>query len=165
MTTKISIKNLKYADFASQETHCFGGTVYVDGKRFCYASNDGKGGADFYQPLPGFKGNLHAEIEKLNETIKRERIGEYEGPVGPDFEWAVSEAVTDALYLRDMKQAMRRQWLYLKPNDPGLWQVRRDKSHPGPADMVAVLQKHVPGAKLLNALPEDEALEIWRAQG
>ena len=30
---KIKIKNIKYAAFQSQETHCFEATVYVDGRK------------------------------------------------------------------------------------------------------------------------------------
>ena len=43
-TPKIELKNLKTAEFASEETHCFEATVYLDGKRFCIASNQGHGG-------------------------------------------------------------------------------------------------------------------------
>ena len=30
---KIELKNVKYSDFASHETHCFEASVYIDGKR------------------------------------------------------------------------------------------------------------------------------------
>jgi hypothetical protein len=52
MKPKVTIKNLKYAAFASQETSCFEATVYVDGKRFCTARNEGSGGPDRYDALP-----------------------------------------------------------------------------------------------------------------
>lgn len=44
----ITLKNLKHAEFASQETHCFEATVYVDGVKFCKASNEGHGGENSY---------------------------------------------------------------------------------------------------------------------
>lgn len=49
---RIELKNVRYAAFASEETSCFQATVYVDGKPFCLASNDGHGGPDFYEPIP-----------------------------------------------------------------------------------------------------------------
>jgi len=52
MKPKVTIKNLKYAAFASQETNCFEATIYVDGKRFCTARNEGSGGPDAYDALP-----------------------------------------------------------------------------------------------------------------
>lgn len=59
----VEIKNLKYAAFASEETSCFEGTVYVDGKRFCMASNQGQGGPDSYDaigPRGGYKSGEEA---------------------------------------------------------------------------------------------------------
>lgn len=54
----ITLKGLKIAKFASEETLCYEATVYVDGKAFCIASNQGFGGDDSYNPLRprgGFK--------------------------------------------------------------------------------------------------------------
>jgi hypothetical protein len=47
-TPKIEIKNLKTAEFASDETLCFQCTVYVNGEKAFTASNDGKGSEDMY---------------------------------------------------------------------------------------------------------------------
>ena len=41
---KIDLKNLKFAEFASQETNCFSATVYIDGVKATTISNDGHGG-------------------------------------------------------------------------------------------------------------------------
>jgi hypothetical protein len=43
---KVELKNVKYSAFASQETHCFEATVYIDGKRVGTVSNEGYGGPD-----------------------------------------------------------------------------------------------------------------------
>ena len=45
---KITVKNLKVAEFASEETLCFTATVYIDGKMAFTAKNDGHGGCNFY---------------------------------------------------------------------------------------------------------------------
>lgn len=50
----ITLKNLKYAEFASEETACFEATVYVDGKAFCKAMNGGKGGPNEYHDAKGY---------------------------------------------------------------------------------------------------------------
>lgn len=44
----VQLKNVKYSAFASQETHCFEATVYIDGKRVGTVSNEGFGGPDSY---------------------------------------------------------------------------------------------------------------------
>ena len=63
----ITMKGLKVAEFASEETTCFQATVYVDGKRFCIASNEGHGGPDRFDALT--RGREHADAidEKIHE--------------------------------------------------------------------------------------------------
>ena len=53
MESRISLKNIKHAAFASHETHCFEATVCLDGDRVCKAENDGRGGSDHYYPYKG----------------------------------------------------------------------------------------------------------------
>lgn len=48
---RITLKNLKVAEFASEETLCFSATVLLDGKPIAHASNDGRGGMTFLRPL------------------------------------------------------------------------------------------------------------------
>lgn len=67
---KIELKNLKYAEFASEETACFEATVYVNGKRFCIVSNDGRGGDNRYDALRGEKGcDLLADISATGKLV------------------------------------------------------------------------------------------------
>lgn len=48
---RITLRNLKVAEFASEETLCFSATVLFDGKPIAHASNDGHGGSTFLRPL------------------------------------------------------------------------------------------------------------------
>ena len=70
MTTKISIKNLKTAAFASQETLCFSATVYVDGKAFCTVRNEGTGGPNMFEALPLGKDPLEVAIQALAVRLR-----------------------------------------------------------------------------------------------
>jgi hypothetical protein len=47
---KIEIKNLKHAAHASEETHCFEATIYIDGARAGTARNAGHGGPTDIEP-------------------------------------------------------------------------------------------------------------------
>lgn len=40
----VTVRNVKVLERASEETLCFEATVYVDGRKFAYATNDGRGG-------------------------------------------------------------------------------------------------------------------------
>ena len=75
---KIELKNLKTAEFASEETHCYEATVYLDGKRFCIASNQGHGGGDSYDaiiPRGGWKSGEEAGAERQNLDSAIKRVG------------------------------------------------------------------------------------------
>lgn len=59
---KIEIRNLKVAEFLSEETLAYSATIYVDGAKAFHASNQGHGGPDSYHELPGYAGPSEREI-------------------------------------------------------------------------------------------------------
>ena len=67
--TKIELKNIKYAAFASEETHCYEATLYVNGKRFAHVSNDGHGGCDRQEPIKPY---TYKDLAQLEKTIAKE---------------------------------------------------------------------------------------------
>ncbi|MBS3685068.1 hypothetical protein [Klebsiella quasipneumoniae] len=50
---RITLKSLKVADFASEETLCFTAIVLFDGEPVADASNDGHGGMTFVRSRDG----------------------------------------------------------------------------------------------------------------
>tara|TARA_R110002020_G_scaffold51588_6_gene145981 strand:- start:1423 stop:1962 length:540 start_codon:yes stop_codon:yes gene_type:complete len=67
--TKIELKNIKYSEFASEETHCYRATLYVDGKRFAKVGNQGHGGCDDVHPISPV---TNKDLDKLEITIAKE---------------------------------------------------------------------------------------------
>src|ERR1039457_1187264 len=55
---RVSLKNLKVADFASEETLYFSAVVLFDGIPIADARNDGHGGCTFLHPLKGAHAHL-----------------------------------------------------------------------------------------------------------
>jgi len=51
--SRITLKSLKVAQFASEETLCFTATVLFDGNAIAQARNDGRGGSTFLHALEG----------------------------------------------------------------------------------------------------------------
>ncbi len=204
MKPRVEIKNLKYAAFASQETSCFEATIYVDGKRFCTARNEGSGGPDAYDALPP-KGSkyfssgteagaarrqldhdIHAAMRRHNPNCLEkypkggfdtgpepwiddddERHAKWEKEMAESaevtsyqvFEHLVGAALVEALCQKDMTGALRRKWLYRKP-DGKLYECGK-KPGDTAAGMAKALKDTTPGAVLLNGLPKAEALAIW----
>ncbi|CAM5214766.1 hypothetical protein CDEF62S_04050 [Castellaniella defragrans] len=65
---RITLKNLKVADFASEETLCFTATVLFDGASIAEAHNDGRGGSTFLYALSG-KQALLAKAEAFAKGL------------------------------------------------------------------------------------------------
>jgi len=102
----ITIKNVKHSEFASQETHCFEATVYVDGKRAFKVSNSGHGGSDEYHGLDKKThwAATHGIITTINEELGKEIIkGEF-GEVQNNLEVVVEELVNEWLIDRKIKK-------------------------------------------------------------
>src|SRR3546814_8836954 len=67
---RITLKTLKVADFASEETLCFSATVVFDGTPIAEARNDGHGGSTFLRALSG-KAALLAQAETFAQGLPR----------------------------------------------------------------------------------------------
>ncbi|VFR33634.1 FIG01218499: hypothetical protein [plant metagenome] len=64
----ITLKNLKVAEFASEETLCFSATVLFDDVAVAEARNDGHGGSTFLHALQG-KRDLLSEAEQFAKAL------------------------------------------------------------------------------------------------
>ncbi|MFO6269897.1 hypothetical protein ACLBVZ_32720, partial [Pseudomonas aeruginosa] len=65
---RITLKNLKVADFASEETLCFTATVMFDCRPIAEARNDGHGGSTFVRALQG-QAALLAQAEEFAKSL------------------------------------------------------------------------------------------------
>ena len=73
-SSPLSLKGVKYSVWASEETHAFEATVYLDGEKAMKVTNDGKGGANYYygmkgQSRPSFNGMYDACKESALEFV------------------------------------------------------------------------------------------------
>ena len=156
----ITLKNVRYAAFASQETACFSATVYVDGVALCTAENDGHGGADLYHPA---KGKAHADIEAVDAALKAaavrpEVVEDWEAQLWddgyrPGLEEAVGAALDAHLLVRDLKRMLAKKTMFKE--DGKVFEIKRKYD--------AAVEKYIrgkyPSAIILNALPLDEAVK------
>lgn len=110
----ITLKNIKYSAFASQETHCFEATIYINNKRFCIVHNQGHGGCDDYLAVDNcqheFDGKLWEEVNRINNILGKETLpSEFSSEGLPnDLEIAVCDLVNEWHENKDIKKALRR---------------------------------------------------------
>ena len=67
---KLELKNIKHANWASEETQCYDAVLYVDGSPFLMVSNEGRGGSDRDDQDPRFKGDFTSKYGALREYCR-----------------------------------------------------------------------------------------------
>lgn len=130
---RITLKNVKHSAFASQETHCFEASVYLDNKRVARAHNDGHGGMTFVdfeskeleKKTMAYIAEVNPNaVDKYEDCVKEDRPWPY-----PDnwfkifsmtkhqvLECIIDDAVTDWLITKDIKNDLRHRWVCVKKN-------------------------------------------------
>ncbi len=162
MTSKptFELKNVKYAEFASEETSCYEASLYMDGKKIAVVSNDGHGGCDMQHPVNG------ADIREINDLVKRtfprwgtdlDTTGWADPGDGNGFETDLEMVCADLLErwltLRDLKRAMKRKVLYVENGKL----METGFKHKGPITPAHLeyFTKHKPEAMMLNGMNDD----------
>ncbi len=162
---KLTLKNVKHSEFASQETNCFEATVYADGKPMFIASNDGQGGSNRYDWI---KGDSREQFD-----TKWAKVEAYAKSLNLEFDFEevdqiVGDLLTDWLIRRDMKRLMNKRILFTRKDKKGLYELRyKGRKNPHKTRVLLDAQKQVARpdvAAVLNLLDEDCAFEIFKRE-
>lgn len=157
---KIELRNIKHAAFASQETHCYTATLYVDGDKWGTVGNEGHGGCDYFHGSPGR--DLAALDKRIAETMPAE---EFEGMTLPrSLESVCVDLVNEWLMEKDYKRALRGGPMFVDPARPGLRVVKLKRNDPAFAARLARFREMHPSYKFLDDMPADEARRVYREQ-
>jgi hypothetical protein len=160
---KITLKSIKYAKFASEETHCFKATVCIDGQRAGTVSNDGHGGSNAYDPWQlADKLNEHGATlppllcEFLDDTGQPAKLA-------IDADMLINEVLEDEMLMRDMRRNLKNRVLFTRG-----FEVLETKRQPA-AQIAAWLANPkiltlFKADKVLNLMPEAEAFLIYKGQ-
>ncbi|MFK5948098.1 MAG: hypothetical protein QM500_04940 [Methylococcales bacterium] len=160
MQPKITLKNIKYSAFMSEETICFEATVYKDNKRWCVAKNDGHGGCTAFNPIQGMSGSvMWKEVSAFNQNAKSHEstCGSSTLNIKEDLEWVVSTLINDWLELKELKKVLKKPTAY-NPEDNSIVQWNTSFK----PNMVEEINKKWPHYVVMNELPQDEALLLFR---
>ena len=151
---KIELKNVKYSDFASHETHCFEAVIYIDGKRAGTVENDGQGGCNFYHPR-----EVEEALRAHAKTLPKVHYREHE--FDQDADTIIADLLVQHLYTKDLKRALNKRILFVT-NDGVLretFNLERQKMESILASPSVKTQ--LKAQKILNLLPFDEALSLY----
>ena len=159
---KLEMKSIKHSAFASHETYCYEGYVYIDGKKAIYVSNDGHGGCDRDYSHNKFKGDYRATMKKVDEYFKSlpntDPCEYFPEGLEQTFERWCHDQVCTYLYRKDLKKALKKAKVVKRKDKDGKlclydYDLRITSE---------TIIRNWPEAIILNDLPEDEALTIFR---
>jgi hypothetical protein len=160
MTTKpnIELKNIKHTAWASEETHCYQATLYVDGVKWGTVSNQGHGGCDDFYGETRSDGDLKWLNDQIKETYEPYTYGDKS--IEQDLDMVCADLVNQWLRDKDFNRAMKSKVLFTKPDTQGVWQLGFKK----PKTlwmMLDVMKAKYPQNTYLADLPVDEAKAIY----
>lgn len=169
---KIELRRVSHNARLSEETYAFAADVWIDGKKAGEVSNEGHGGCHRWHPH-----DLEARIDVFAKTLPKidcsdmysaadaAKLSDDDRYMDESAETFVSGLVTDWLVAKDMKRSLAKRILYTKVGQKGIYQ-----SKPMTAEVKArMLSQSAKMAevwmtdKVLNLLPEAEALAVYRA--
>lgn len=100
---EITLKNLKIAQFASEETTCFEATVYVNGKKAFTAMNEGHGGSNFYHAIDR---NLYEQALHYANSIHKSKYMEM------DLDCLIDDLITNKEIEKDVKRLLNKATIF-----------------------------------------------------
>jgi hypothetical protein len=174
---RLELKSIKVSAFASEETHCYEGVLYLDGKKAARCSNQGHGGADMQTPLDAWArryDELSAEIRTI--LVATGYVAEFEASMSemglPDYNaddqsgfallesWACDE-VNKHLSGKQMRRELNRAVLIIDGGE--IWNLNYKGKRKPDAALIDQARANRPTGTILNELPFEEALTLFRA--
>jgi hypothetical protein len=167
---KFELRKISYNSRLSEETSAYAADLWVDGRLFCHVSNHGHGGCDMQRPA---KGVTPEQVRALNDEIKAtypKRVAEDLVINGKPFEMEqdiesiCGELLADHLIASDLRRILKRTIAFVDPTDKKVRDYKGKFEGVQRAHLVTHTLRTKPGAVILNNLPFDEALAIFKAK-
>lgn len=153
----IELKSVKCAAFASQETNCYSASLWVEGKKIGTVSNEGHGGCDSFH---GDWDAYRAADKWCKANLPKWTLGGCsDEPHDTDLELHCGSLFQTWIYTRDLKRGLKTKVIFRKP-DGSIYELKH-KGQVGAA--IASVKQHNPKAEILNTMPIEEAVSIYRA--
>lgn len=159
---KITLKNVKYAAFASEETSCFEASIYIDGKKAGTASNDGHGGSTHIDPH-SLRKVLQKESDSLPDVVTDmddKTTGE-KFKYRPDAESIIDDLLAEHLTEKDLIKALKKRVLFIRGD-----KMMETRAYSASELTLLLARKNLntllSADKILNLMPFAEALVHYK---
>lgn len=162
MRMHIELRKVKIYPRLSEETLAFNADVYIDGKKRGTAENTGKGGCTSIWPR-----DLEDQLVAYAKTLPQRVADNVTNKDGTPFTYDVTcdHLIDDLVADYETQESLRRKLakFYVFVQNGKLLQLPRKGVDHGDPEKVREYLKEKYGNTVLNFLPMDEALRIWRA--
>lgn len=113
---KLEIKNLEFAEFASEETNCFSATVYIDGVKTTKVSNEGRGGPNRWDDhkVAHRISEYAATLPKIATDLPDPNGGSEKFSYAQNADTLIDALVTNALLGKDLKKLLKNRFVYVE---------------------------------------------------
>lgn len=165
--SKIEVKNITHYARGSEGTPCYNATVYINGKRAVEVSNDGRGGMDRQSAWHENGFNLR-EIDAWCVKEFGQRTWEHGGETYTtdlDLEHYCHDELFKHLDVKFLKRTMKKSVMFFKDKShikEGEYSEVKFKNDYGGA--IAYVKDNFPTCIILNDMPLEKALEIFRGK-
>ncbi len=161
---EVQLRNVKYAEFASEETLCFEASVCIDGHREGTASNDGRGGATMIWPP-----SLGARLNAYAATLPPFRMP-HDHPDKPGMPWdmprdadmLLADLLQQWLVRRDLKRALAKRVVFVT-GDGSVRETRTLTPAALQAQLARADRHRAFSERILNEMNFEDALVLFRA--
>ena len=156
---KLELKNIKHANWASEETQCYDAVLYVDGDPFLMVSNEGRGGADRDDQDPRFKGDFTSKYGALREYCREayKFKGFRDTWINGSIELACHTLLEDHLESKFYKKVLK-QVCFVDDNGDLLSFPKRVKPSPTIYNTIREQRDDLKNVTFLNELSFDDAV-------
>ena len=156
---KLELKNIKHANWASEETQCYDAVLYVDGDPFLMVSNEGRGGSDRDDQDPRFKGDFPSKYGELREYCREayKFKGFRDTWINGSIELACHTLLEDHLEAKHYKKVLK-QVCFVDDNGDILSFPKRVKPSPTIYKEIREQRDDLKNVTFLNELSFDDAV-------
>ena len=163
---EISIKNIKYSAFASEDSHCFQASVYIDNKPVFVASNDGQGGANRYEAhnkgIP--KKMIFKKIEEIDSELRKEKCAPPFHDLERNLEITIGELMNEWHTTNHIKKILKKVSIILKSGDLLTFNISAKSFKEDQKKLSEIILEKNEGAIILNSLTTQEALNAIKSK-
>lgn len=158
----IELRKVRHYAGMSRETEAFTAEIWLDGKKWATAEDDGGGGNILIRTVAKGYDELRRVDALCRSTYPRLKSKYFEDGLEMSLELLIGQLLGRHLFDKKFRRKLSSRVVAIEGEEIFEWTT---KFKPTPENCATIAKKH-PNAKVLNLLPEEEALQmLWDASG